>query len=159
LIVRAMVSKIKKGKGWSRIEVVDESGTGAMFHNEDTQIEVGQMYFFLVGNNRVVRYVTSDEIYEALELGTVDGFVKYLIEEEHYTTEDSFYVVAFDRRTTKAGKMMGTLVLADYNGDMDSVVVFSSNFAKAYSKAKPGTNIFAEFKQLKDGGICLGDIL
>ena len=158
VVVRGMVTKIKQGEGWSRVEFVDETGKGAAFHNEDTQIEPGQMYFFLIGNNRVARYVTADEIYEALEKGTEDGFVKYLIEEKLFVTEGSYYVVALDRRKTKAGKLMGTLIVANDIGEMRSVLVFPQAFSMAYGKAKPGQTIFATFSKLDDGGLCLKEI-
>lgn len=158
LVVRAMVKKIKRGKGWSLIELVDETGTAGCFHNEDTQIENGQMYFFLISNNRIARYVTSDEIYEALEKGTDDGFIKFLIEDELYTTPGSYYVVTFDTRKTKAGKMMGTLIVANEDKEMRPIIVFQNKFAQAYTKAKPGSTIFATFSRLKDGGLCLEEL-
>lgn len=157
-VVKGMVKKIKKGKGWSRIEIVDESGTAGIFHNEDTQILSGQMYFFLVANNRIARYITADEIWEAIEKPKDDGFINYLITEELYTTAGSYYVVCFDRRKTKAGKWMGTLVLANEHKEMRTILVFPQAFSKAYGKAREGATIFATFKRLDDGGLCLNEI-
>jgi DNA polymerase-3 subunit alpha len=158
-VLRAMVKNIKKGKGWSRVELVDETGTAGIFHNEDTQIEKGQMYFMLVANNRIARYITAGEIWEALEVGdSPDGFIKFLTQEQVWTTPGFYYVVTLDRRKTKAGKLMGTLVLANDKKEMRSIIVFPGNFSKAYGKAKEGTNIQATFKKLDDGGLCLGDI-
>ena len=35
--------------------LVDETGSIGLFHTEQTQIETGQMYFILVGDNRIAR--------------------------------------------------------------------------------------------------------
>lgn len=159
-IVRVMVKKIKTGTGWSRVEVVDETGSAGIFHNEDTQIEPGQLYFMLVANNRVSRYVPADKVWEALATGTDDSFINYLIAEEttKYVTEGYYYVLAFDRRKTKRGDWMATLTLINHEDEIRGVVVFPKEFSKAYGKAKEGKTIEATFKKLDDGGICLGDI-
>lgn len=159
-IIRAMVKKIKRGTGWSRIEVVDETGSAGIFHNEETQIEPGQLYFMLVSNNRVARYVTADDVFDALAKGTDDAFINYLTAEESikYVTEGFYYVINFDKRKTKAGKWMGTLILSNLEGEMRSIVVFPQAFTKAYGKAKEGSVISATFTRTRDGALCLGDI-
>lgn len=159
-IIRAMVKKIKRGTGWSRVEVVDETGSQGIFHNEDTQIESGQLYFMLVANNRISRYVTADEVWEALAKGTKDAFVNYLIAEEttKYVTPGFYYVMSFDHRKTKAGKMMGTLTLVNHEDDIKGILVFPQSFSMAYGKAKEGSTIAATFKKLDDGGYCIGEI-
>jgi len=159
-IVRVMVKKIKRGDGWSRIEVVDETGTAGIFHDEETQIETGQLYFFLVANNRVSRFVTADKVWEALAKGTKDAFVNYLIAEEttKYVTPGFYYVMAFDRRKTKRGDWMATLTLINSDDEIKGILVFPQAFSKAYGKAKEGSTIAATFKKLDDGGYCIGDI-
>ena len=52
-VMFGMVKSIKRGNGWARIELVDETGSIGLFHNEQTQIETNQMYFILVGDNRI----------------------------------------------------------------------------------------------------------
>lgn len=159
-VIRAMVKKIKRGTGWSRIEVVDEFGSAGIFHNEETQIETGQLYFMLVSSNRVARYVTADEVFEGNEKGTDDAFIRYLLgcQDIDYLTEGFYYVVDFSPRKTKAGKMMGTLVLLNSEGEMRSILVFPQTFSKAYGKAGSGKVISATFNKLKDGGVCLNDV-
>jgi DNA polymerase-3 subunit alpha len=61
-VMFGMVKGIKRGSGWARVELVDETGSIGLFHNEQTQIEVGQMYFILVGDNRIARYIKVSEI-------------------------------------------------------------------------------------------------
>ena len=51
-VMFGMVKSIKRGSGWARVELVDETGTIGLFHNEQTQIEPNQLYFILVGDNR-----------------------------------------------------------------------------------------------------------
>jgi DNA polymerase-3 subunit alpha len=159
-VIRAMVKKIKQGVGWSRVEVVDEYGSAGIFHNEGTQIETGQLYFMLVSNNRIARYVTADEVFEGNEKGTQDAFIRYLLgtQEIDYLTPGFYYVVDFSPRKTKAGKMMGTLVLLNHEGEMRSILVFPQTFAKAYGKARNGSVVAATFNKLKDGGVCLNDV-
>ena len=57
-----MVKSIKRGNGWARVELVDETGSIGLFHNEQTQIETNQMYFILVGDNRIARYIKVSDI-------------------------------------------------------------------------------------------------
>ncbi len=157
-VVKAMVKKIKKGTGWSRVEVVDETGTAGIFHNENTQIEPGQLYFILVSNNRIVRYVTMDDVYAALSNGTEDGFIGYLIEENLYATPGFYYIVAFVPRKTKAGKMMADIVIANHEREMRSVVAFASNFNLAYGKVREGTVQSLVLQRTKDGSLMFGGL-
>jgi hypothetical protein len=57
-----MVKSIKRGNGWARVELVDETGSIGLFHNEQTPIETNQMYFILVGDNRIAKYIKVSDI-------------------------------------------------------------------------------------------------
>lgn len=157
-IVNVMVKSVKRGKGWSRVEVVDETGTAGIFHNENTLIEPGTMYFILVGRNRINRFVTVEEVYKSLNKPTEDAFIKYLIEKELYVTEGFYYVVRLEKKKTKAGKLMGNLILANWKGDMRHVLVFPQTFASTYGKIKEGETVSVSLKKLEDGGLCLNSI-
>lgn len=157
-VVRAMVKNIKRGEGWARVEVVDESGTAGIFHNADTLIEPGQLYFILVANNRVSRYVTAEELYEAMEHGTRDAFMRYLIEEHLYATPGFYYVVNFERRLTKAGKMMGYLTLCNEEKEMKTLMVWPKDFSFYYAKIRPGEIIRPQIKAMGDGTLFISGL-
>ena len=83
-VMFGMVKSIKRGNGWARIELVDETGSIGLFHTEQTQIETGQMYFILVGDNRIARYVKVSEI----DPTGSNSFVDYLYKKQYDLDED-----------------------------------------------------------------------
>lgn len=148
--VLGMVKGIKRGQGWSRIEMVDETGTAGIFHSENTPIESGQMYAMLVADNRVARYVTMDE----LENHTGNTFVKFLYSSGYPDLTDNFYrVVAFQSHKTKAGKDMAYIVLCDGEKNMIRALAFPQMFHRAYGRMKEGSVVGCEFGQTDDGTI------
>lgn len=131
----AMVSKIKTGTGWTRAEIVDETGTAGVFTNEKTNLEPGQMYALMIAGNRVARYLTVDEI----EADKGGGFQKWLEATRLYDVpEDAYKVVAFNARTTRAGKRMANIVLSDADKFLTPALVFPAQFMEAYTKLRPG---------------------
>lgn len=154
--VMGMVKGIKRGTGWSRIEVVDETGTAGIFHTESTPIEPGSMYAMLVADNRVARYVTVDE----LTRGSANTFVRHLFTKSYRDLTDGFYkVVAFQSHKTKAGKNMAYLVLSDAEKNLTRVLAFPQMFHKAYGFCKEGFTIEAEFGQTEDGTVFLREVI
>jgi DNA polymerase III alpha subunit len=73
--------------------------------------------------------------------------------------EEELYVVAFRPRETKAGKKMAYLVLADSTRSLHSVVVFPTNFAKAYMKIKEGNYYKFSLGKTKDETIIMEDVI
>jgi DNA polymerase-3 subunit alpha len=53
-LILGMVKGIKRGKGWSRVEVLDKTGAIGIFDEEQSQIEAGRTYLILASDNRVV---------------------------------------------------------------------------------------------------------
>jgi len=123
----AMVKSIKKGSGWSRVELVDDTGAIGIFHTENTQIETGNMYFFLVGDNRIHRYVTIEDVVERKP----DPFVEFLYMQETLAGEGEKYVVDFTNYKTKAGKMMAHVIVANGNKEMQRLIVFPKMYPLA----------------------------
>lgn len=155
-VVSGMVKGIKRGTGWSRIEVVDETGTAGIFHTEDTPIEPGHMYVMLVADNRVARYATMDQ----LERGSTNTFVKFLFTKRFADITDGFYkVVAFQTHKTKAGKNMAYLVLCDGDKNMIRVLAFPQMFHKAFGACAEGSTVEAEFGQTADGTTFLESVV
>lgn len=146
-VLMAMVKSIKKGTGWSRVELVDDTGSIGIFHSENTQIETGNMYFFLVGDNRIHRYVTIEDVVNNKQ----DPFVDYLYADELPVVDGKFYVVDFTHYKTKANKMMAHVILSDDKKEMTRVIVFPALYSKALGKMKAGTIATVELGKMDDG--------
>lgn len=152
-ILMGMVKSIKRGKGWSRIEILDKTGSVGIFDEEQTAIETGKTYLLLASDNRIVSAVPSDEI-----RNSDSALVKFLNYKQLPYKDDEMFVVSFKPRITKAGKKMATLTIADSSRDMHSVVVFPTTFAKAYMKIQEGSAYTFSFGKTKDGTVILEDI-
>lgn len=149
------VRKIKSGTGWSRIDIVDETGGAGVFHNEDTQIESGKMYAMLVADNRIARFVPIEEVTPDSD----NTFVQFLFSDGDKTLTDNFYqVVAFTIRKTKADKYMATAVFADSQKEMVSALVFPGKFHKAHKHCVEGGVTGVEFSQTDDGAIFVKEV-
>ena len=153
-VLMGMVKSIKRGKGWSRVEILDKTGSVGIFDDEQTAIEPGRTYLMLASDNRILNAVPADEIDKA-----ESALVKYLNYKQLPYKEDEMYVVSFKPRVTKAGKKMAYLALADSSRDLHSVTVFPTQFAKAYMKIKEGNAYLFSFAKTKDGTIMMEDIV
>jgi DNA polymerase-3 subunit alpha len=61
-VLLGMVKNIKRGTGWSRVEILDKTGSVGIFDDEQTAIEPGKTYLILASDNRIVSAIPSDEI-------------------------------------------------------------------------------------------------
>jgi DNA polymerase-3 subunit alpha len=152
-IIMGMVKNIKRGKGWSRVEVLDKTGVVGIFDDEQTTIEAGRTYIILASDNRILSAVPVDEA-----KGSDNGIVKFLNYKQLPYTDEEMYVVSFKPRVTKAGKKMAYLVLADTARELHSVTVFPTQFPKAYMKIKEGNAYKFEFGKTKDGTIIMNEV-
>ena len=123
-VMFGMVKSIKRGNGWARIELVDETGSIGLFHTEQTQIETGQMYFILVGDNRIARYVKVSEI----DPTGSNSFVDYLYKKQYDLDEDEYIVVDFTPYVTKAGKTMSHIILSNAQKELTRVIAFPTMY-------------------------------
>ncbi len=152
-VIMGMVKNIKRSKGWSRVEVLDKTGSVGIFDEEQTTIETGQTYLILVNDNRILSAVPVDQI-----KGSTNALVKFLNYKQLPFTEEEMYVVSFKPRITKAGKKMASLTLADTSRDLHSVMVFPTSFAQAYMKLEEGHAYKFTLGKTKDGTVILEDI-
>jgi DNA polymerase-3 subunit alpha len=152
-ILMGMIKGIKRGKGWSRVELLDRTGSTGIFDDENTTIEAGRTYIVLASDNRIVTAIPADEI-----KGNPSGLVKILNFRQLPYKEDELFVVSFKPRVTKAGKKMASLVLADASRDMHSVTVFPTAFSKAYMKIDEGNVYKFSLGKTKDGTIIMEDV-
>jgi DNA polymerase III subunit alpha len=152
-IVMGLARSIKRGKGWSRVEILDKTGAVGIFDEENTSIETGKTYIFLVTNNRIVKAITSDEI-----LDQSHTLIKFLNYKMLPFEEDEKYVVSFSPRITKAGKKMAILTLADKTRELHPVTVFPTHFAEAYMKVKEGKAYKFKLGKTKDGTVIMEEV-
>ena len=152
-ILMGMVKAIKRGKGWSRVEILDKTGSVGIFDEEGTTIETGRTYLVLANDNRIVSAIPVDEI-----KASSNALVKFLSYKQLPYTEDEMFVVSFKPRITKAGKKMASLTLADTARDLHSVTVFPTAFPKAYMHIEEGKAYKFSFGKTKDGTVIMEDV-
>ena len=152
-IFMGMVKSIKRGKGWSRVEILDKTGSVGIFDDENTTIETGRSYLVLCNDNRIVSFIPSDEIKESS-----NALVKFLSYKQLPYKDKEMFVVSFKPRVTKTGKKMASLTLADTSRDLHSVTVFPTSFAKAYMNIEEGKFYKFDFGKTKDGTVTLEDV-
>lgn len=148
-VVIAMVRKIVRKNGWARAEVVDETGSAGIFTDEHTPMEAGQMYVMLVSNNRIARYTAIDDATE----DSTSTFIQFLYNRYDEPAEGMYRVVAFNPRTTKAGKKMADAVLADPLKNLVPTLVFPQAYPKASAKMREGRLVLAELRETEDGTV------
>jgi DNA polymerase-3 subunit alpha len=152
-IFMGMVKSIKRGTGWSRVEILDKTGSVGIFDDENTTIETGRSYLVLCNDNRIVSFIPSDEIKDSSH-----ALVKFLSYKQLPYKDDEMFVVSFKPRMTKAGKKMASLTLADTSRDLHSITVFPTSFAKAYMHIEEGKSYKFSFGKTKDGTVTLEDV-
>ena len=153
-VLLGMVKNIKRGKGWSRVEILDKTGSVGIFDEEQTAIEPGKTYLLLASDNRIVNAIPADEI-----RGSDSALVKFLNYKQLPFKDEEMYVVSFRPRITKAGKKMASLTLADSSRDLHPVTVFPTAFPKAYMKIKEGLAYKFELGKTKDGTVIMEDVI
>lgn len=153
--VMGMCKKIKRGTGWSRVEMVDETGTAGIFHSEDTKIEVGNMYVLMVADNRIEDFVLAENV----KPGTGLPLVRHLAVPEYpELTGDNFRVISFRKYITKTGKTMAYAVFSGREKNLFKVLIFPMMYHKAVLKCQAGNSVFAQFDQKNDGTIILKEV-
>jgi DNA polymerase-3 subunit alpha len=153
-ILMGMVKSIKRSKGWSRVELLDKTGSVGIFDEENTTVEAGRSYIILANDNRVVSAVPVDEIKDSK-----DPLVKFLNYKMLPYKDDEMFVVSFKPRMTKAGKKMASLTLADAGRELHAVTVFPTAFPKAYMHVEAGNVYKFEFGKTKDGTVIMEDVV
>jgi DNA polymerase-3 subunit alpha len=154
LIMMGVVKSIKRGKGWSRVEILDQTGSVGIFDEEETSIEPGRTYILLVGSNRIVEAVPVDEIKESNS-----PLIRFLNYKQLPYSNDEHFVLSFKHRKTKAGKNMGTLVVADSGRELKSMVVFPSTFAMAYTRLEEGQAFKINYSLSKDEDLVFQEVI
>lgn len=153
-IMMGIVRGIKRGKGWSRVEILDNTGSVGIFDEEQSKIEAGRTYIILVGSNRIIEAVPIDEIRES-----GSALVRFLNYKQLPYGQDEHFVLSFKPRITKAGKRMGSLILADSSRELLSLIVFPSNFAMAYTRLEAGNAYKINYSISKDEDLVFQEVV
>lgn len=144
-----MVRGSKSGPGWARIEIVDETGSAGVFTNEHHTIESGQMYIFLIADNRISRYIKVADF----DPKSDDPLTRYLMASFLKVPDDKLALVSFTSRVTKAGKKMATVVFSDKEKNLTSALVFPQAFMRCFAVLREGRVVNVEFKETQEGTI------
>jgi DNA polymerase-3 subunit alpha len=154
-ILMGVIKNIKRGKGWSRVEIMDSTGLLGVFDDEETKIEAGKTYIIAVANNRIMEAVTIDDIKDSLS----NPLIKFLNYKTLPYSGEEYYVVSFKSRTTKAGKKMANMIVADTSRDMKSIVIFPTKYSEGFMKCEPGKAKKMTFETSKDGTEILREVM
>jgi len=154
-VLLAMVKSIKKGPTWSRVELVDDTGSIGIFHEVNTQIEPGMMYFFLVGDNRIHRYVTIDDVVNKID----DTFVHWLYRDKLKIDTGKRLVIDFTHYKTKANKMMAHIILSDADKNLERVIAFPKFYSTALGKMRTGMICDPAISKMDDGTLYVKEVI
>ncbi len=153
-IIMGIARSIKRAKGWSRVEILDNTGSVGIFDEEETKVEAGRTYIFLVGSNRIMEAVPVDELKESQS-----PLVRFLNYKQLPYGNDEYYVLSFRPRITKAGKRMASLIVADSGRELMSMIVFPSTFAVAYTRIEEGNAYKINYSLSKDEDLIFQEVI
>ena len=154
-VMLGIAKNIKRGKGWSRVEIMDSTGVVGIFDDEETKIEPGRTYLILAGANRISEAIPIDELKDHKD----SPLVKFLNYKQIPFANDEHFVLSFTPRVTKAGKRMANMIVADSSREMTAVMVFPTMFSTGYMKCQPGKVAKVNFSETKEGTITLKEVL
>ena len=153
-IIMGVVKNIKRGKGWSRVEVLDKTGIVGIFDVEDSQIETGKTYMILASANRIAAAIPTDDLDQHKD----SALIRFLNYKMLPFDSDEFMVLSFNPRITKAGKRMAQMTLADHDRNIIPVTVFPTMFSESYMKCEEGKVVKAVLGETKEGTTILKEI-
>ena len=154
-VLLAMVKSIKKGPTWARVELVDDTGSVGIFHEVNTKIEPGMMYFFLVGDNRIHKYVTIDDVVNKVD----DTFVHWLYRDSLKIETGKRLVLDFTHYKTKANKMMAHIILSDKDKNLERVIAFPKFYSTALGKMRAGMICDPAISKMDDGTLYVKEVI
>ena len=154
-VLLAMVKSIKRGPTWSRVELVDDTGSIGIFHEVNTKIEPGMMYFFLVGDNRIHKYITIDEVVNQSD----DTFVHWLYRDKLKIDTGKRLVLDFTHYKTKANKMMAHIILSDSDKNLERVIAFPKFYSTALGKMRAGMICDPAISKMDDGTLYVKEVI
>lgn len=159
-ICMAMVKNVKRGEGstgrpWCLVELLDSSGSAGIFTDPKTEIDKGQMYLFLVSNNSIIKAISLANDSDAHENIILDFLRRPVLEE---VPEGQYKIIAATARKTNKGGNMATLIVSDYEKNLQSIVVFDKEFDKARMYCKIGAVRTITTAVTRSGSVKLEDV-
>ena len=112
------------------------------------------MYFILVGDNRIARYIKVSDI----DPSSNDMFVDYLYRKEYDLEDDEYMVVNFTPYVTKAGKTMSHIVLSNAQKELTRVIAFPTMYKMSLAKMREGMKCKVTLAKLDDGTLNIKEI-
>ena len=152
-ILMGVARSIKRGNGWTRVEILDSTGSIGVFDEENTKVEAGRTYIVLVGSNRIMEAIPVDQLQDHNS-----PLIRFLNYKQLPYGGNEYFVLSFKPRITKTGKRIASLVVADSNREMISSIVFPTSFAMAYTRIEEGGIYEMTFSKTKDGDIALKEV-
>lgn len=157
-VVCGMVYNIKTGPGWALVEYVDENGSAGSFTNQNTPMEKGKMYVMLIKSNRIVKYITTDDILN----GNGGVFGKYLEVPRLNLKDGEYRCISFNTRVIRSGpnkgQKMADAIFTDADKRLTGAMVFTSMLDKATIPCVTASKVKAKFAETKSGAVYLQEI-
>lgn len=153
-VVMGMVRKIKYGTGWALVDLLDDTASVGVFTDPGTPIETGKLYVLLISDNRIARYITTDELVQ----GEGGVFNKWLNKESLALSDDEMVCISYKTRTTKTKSKMANVVLSDKDKNLVGAAVFSKSLDSMAMALASGTKIKPVLKEGNRGGYILEGI-
>lgn len=150
-----MVKSVKRGEGWARVDMLDSTASAGVFTSPNTDIAKGQMYIFLIGNNRIQKYISLAGDVDAAEDIVLDFIRRPILEE---IPEGQYKILAAEARKTKAGKNMAYVTVANAQKELQTLLVFDSAFDKVRLFCKLGAVRALSIAKTKDGTKFINDV-
>ena len=150
-----MVKNVKRGEGWARVDMIDGTASAGAFTDQNTDIAKGQMYIFLISNNRITKAISlAGELDESEEV-ILDYLRRPTLED---IPEGMHKVLAARKWVSKAGNNTANLVVCDREKKLFSLMCYSKNFDKVRMFARLGSIRKFMVSRKKDGAVVIEDI-
>lgn len=134
-VCMGVVKNIKRGEGWARVDMVDSSGTAGAFSDQDIEVVKGKMYLFLIGNNRIMKYIDLEQVEDSDEV-ILDYLRRPVLEE---IAPGQHKILFAKRTTTKTGKKIAHVVVSDSDKNLQTLMVFANSLPLISASCKIGT--------------------
>jgi len=148
-IMMGIVTDVTKKPTWGRITFMDKHGACSVFCSPDTTIEKGKAYVFLIGSNRIMESVKFDETTQFSD----NGIIRFLNSTDKLCEDDQLFVLSFQSRRTKKNERMATVIVSNSARELDSMVVFPSNYSNAFVRMEAGAVRRVNWSKGRDGGM------